>query len=136
MGRQVEYISTDVSDPNMAKANGVNYVPPLGRGAWRGPQVADRDGSRFFKGEQISVFPQPRCPLAWQCNTNYSPLWRIVMVNWLKADKVRELKSEEEIRCRGEGRTRRQGHQRRGQLPGDWGGGRHAPRRFSAMRSR
>ena len=97
-GRQVEYISTDVSDPNMAKANGVNYVPRLAEALGEGRKSLTERVYKFPKGEQISVFPSAPLPAGpGNANTSYSPLWRIVMVNWLKADKVRELKSEEEI---------------------------------------
>ena len=97
-GRQVEYISTDVSDPNMAKANGVNYVPRLAEALGEGRKSLTERVYKFPKGEQISVFPSAPLPAgAGNANTSYSPLWRIVMVTWLKADKVRELKSEEEI---------------------------------------
>ncbi|MEO3692199.1 DUF7482 domain-containing protein [Roseateles paludis] len=97
-GRQVEYISTDVSDPNMAKANGVNYVPRLADALGEGRKSITERVYKFPKGEQISVFPSAPLPAGpGNANTSYSPLWRVVMVSWLKPERVRELKSEEEI---------------------------------------
>lgn len=98
-GKQVDYVTTDISDPAMATANGVNYVPRLadtlpGEGR---KSVVERV-YKFPKGEQISVFQSGPTP-AGGANTDksYSPLWRLVMVTWLKPDKVRELKSEEDV---------------------------------------
>ncbi len=98
-GKQVEYVSTDVSDPGAAQQNGINYVPRLA-------DAIPADGRKslvervykFPKGEQISVFPSAPAP-AGGANTDatYSPLWRLVMVTWLKPEKTRELKSEEEL---------------------------------------
>jgi hypothetical protein len=98
-GKLVDYVSTDVSDAGAAMQNGVNHVPrladaiPLG-----GRKSLVERVYKFPKGEQISIFPSAPTPAGpSNTDTNYSPLWRLVMVSWLKPERVRELKSEEEL---------------------------------------
>ena len=96
-GRQVEYVTTDISDPAMAQAAGVNYAPRLRDAIGVRPSVLERV-YKFAQGEQISVFqsaPQPVGPDSR--DTSYSPLWRLTMVNWVERDRMRELRSEEEL---------------------------------------
>jgi hypothetical protein len=96
-GRQVEYITTDISDLAMAQAAGVNYAPRLRDAIGVRPSVLERV-YKFAQDEQISVFqsaPQPVGPDSK--DTSYSPLWRLTIVNWLKRDRMRELRSEEEL---------------------------------------
>lgn len=98
-GAQVEYVTTDISDATMAQAVGVNYVPRLANalpGANRGSLV--ERVYKFPKGEQISIFQSAPLPTGGaNQDASYSPLWRLVFVTWLQPDKVRELRSEEEL---------------------------------------
>jgi hypothetical protein len=97
--RKVEYVTTDISDPAMAQALGVNLVPRLAQAiaAPGRPSVVERV-YKFADDSQISVFqsaPAPTGPT--NADRSYSPLWRMVLVRWRTADAARELKSEEEI---------------------------------------
>jgi len=100
----VEYVTTDVSAAAMAHAMGANHVPrladalpaPAGRAA-PGTSLLERVYV-FPGGEQIGVFQSAPLP-AGAANTDrtYSPLWRVVMVHWLKPEARRELRSQEAI---------------------------------------
>lgn len=98
-GRKVEYVTTDISDPAMARALGVNLVPRLAQ-AIPGPgrvSVVERV-YKFVDDSQITVFqsaPSPTGPA--NADASYSPLWRMVLVRWNKGSHARELKSEEQI---------------------------------------
>ncbi|MEO5881668.1 MAG: hypothetical protein ABIQ06_04575 [Caldimonas sp.] len=102
-GREVHYVSTDVSDTAMAQSLGVNHVPRLADSL---PSAAGGQGGRslvervymFAHGEQINVFasaPRPTGPA--NADRAYSPLWRVVTVRWQPAGAQRELRSEEAI---------------------------------------
>ncbi|TAF83294.1 MAG: hypothetical protein EAZ54_04975 [Curvibacter sp.] len=96
-GRQVEYVTTDISDAAMAKAMGVNYVPRL-RQAIGAPQSVLERVYKFSADEQISIFQSaPRPVGALNTDSAYSPLWRLVMVTWRAPHAARVLKSEEEL---------------------------------------
>ena len=100
-GHIVEYITTDISDPAMAKALGVNSVPRLADAvaAPTGRSVLERV-YKFPNNEQISVFQSAPAPAGPENRDgNYSPLWRMVLVRWVRPEAVRELKSEEELRA-------------------------------------
>jgi hypothetical protein len=98
-GRKVEYVTTDISDPAMAQALGVNLVPRLAQ-ALPAPgraSVVERV-YKFTDDSQITVFqsaPSPTGPT--NADSSYSPLWRMVLVRWSKPALARELKSEEQI---------------------------------------
>lgn len=99
-GRKVEYITTDSSDAEVAKAQGINHAPRLADALGRQPgtkSILERVYA-FPGGEQITVFqsaPQPAGPTS--TDRDYSPLWRMVTVKWNPQAVVRELKSEEAI---------------------------------------
>jgi hypothetical protein len=98
-GRRVEYVTTDISDAGMAQMMGANHVPRLADAvaAPGRPSLLERV-YKFEKGEQISIFQSGPSPTGGSnADKAYSPLWRVVMVRWLKADKVRELRSEEQL---------------------------------------
>jgi hypothetical protein len=96
-GRQVEYITTDISDAAMAQAAGVNYVPRL-RNALKAPQSVLERVYKFRAGEQISIFQSAPQPVgALNTDAAYSPLWRLVWVTWHSPHPMRVLKSEEEL---------------------------------------
>jgi hypothetical protein len=98
-GRTVEYVTTDISEFNMAQMMGANYVPRL-KGALSGQpgsSLVERV-YKFVNGEQISIFqsaPSPTGPD--NKDRTYSPLWRVAEVKWLVAAESRILRSEEEL---------------------------------------
>jgi hypothetical protein len=98
-GRKVAYVTTDVSDAAMARMSGANFVPRLADAIPKAGQTSVLERVyKFPRGEQISIFqsaPTPAGPA--NADRNYSPLWRIVLVQWRNPDRVRELKSEEEL---------------------------------------
>ena len=98
-GRKVEYVTTDISDPTMAQALGVNLVPRLARAIPQDgrPSLVERV-YKFADDSQITVFqsaPSPTGPS--NADTAYSPLWRMVLVRWRRPSGARELTSEEQI---------------------------------------
>lgn len=96
-GRQVEYITTDISDGAMAEAAGVNHVPRLRDAIAARPSVLERV-YKFSQGEQISIFQSaPRPVGAANTDRSYSPLWRLVLVTRTTHDPGPELTSEEEL---------------------------------------
>lgn len=98
-GRQVDYVTTDISDATMARMEGVNHVPRLAQalGGPGRPAVTERV-YKFVNGEQITVFQSaPRPAGGANADPNYSPLWRMVLVRWLRPAALRELRSEEEV---------------------------------------
>ena len=98
-GRQVEYVTTDISDGAMALQEGVNHVPRLAL-ALGGPgrPAATERVYKFVNGEQITVFQSAPLPTGGaNADANYSPLWRMVLVRWLRPQAVRELRSEEQV---------------------------------------
>ena len=96
-------MTTDVSDADMAREMGVNHVPQLAAAA---PPAGSPPGTRtavdlvyvFPRGEQRSVFPSAPIPTG-PGNTNkaYSPLWQLVIVQWVDGRTRRELTSEEAV---------------------------------------
>jgi hypothetical protein len=98
-GRQVQYVSTDASDAGMAAMMGINHVPRLAdaiTGPGR-PSILERV-YKFERDAQISVFQSAPSPAGAQNRDRaYSPLWRVVMVRWLRPAAARELRSEEEV---------------------------------------
>lgn len=98
-GHRVEYVTTDISDPVMAKALGVNYAPRLANAlAVHGQHSVLERVYKFAHDEQISVFQSAPAPTGPNNkDSHYSPLWRMVMVYWKRPERRQELKSEEEI---------------------------------------
>jgi hypothetical protein len=98
-GRKVEYVTTDISDLVMARALGVNYVPRLTDAiAAPGRRSVVERVYKFSGGEQISIFQSAPSPTgAGNADRSYSPLWRLVLVRWLRPAAVRELASEEQL---------------------------------------
>lgn len=96
-GRQVEYVTTDISDPAMARAAGVNLAPRLRDAIGVRPSVLERV-YKFPHGEQISIFQSAPSPVGGDStDPAYSPLWRLTMVEWLQRGRQRELRSEEDL---------------------------------------
>lgn len=98
-GREVRYVTTDVSDRQVAAEQGANHVPSLAAAA--GPGAPRGLLSRVYKvmeTDQRPVFqsiPSPVGPGSQA--TSYSPLWRLVKVTWRAGAPRRELRSEEAI---------------------------------------
>lgn len=98
-GRQVQYVTTDISDAAMARMAGANHVPRLAD-ALRAPPGASllERVYKFKNNEQVSIFQSAPDPVgADNRDKSYSPLWRVVMVQWSSPKYVRQLKSESEL---------------------------------------
>jgi hypothetical protein len=102
-GRKVRYVTTDVSEPDVARAKGANFVPrlrdllvPATAGAGRAVPV---EGVYAIEGlAQPTVFPSVPEPVgAGSTHRAYSPLWRMVKVVWQAGRTPRELSSEEAV---------------------------------------
>lgn len=102
-GRKVRYVTTDVSDADVALAKGANFVPRLrdlivaapGR-PLRGVPVERVYSIDGFV--QPTVFPSVPNPVgAGSTSRAYSPLWRMVKVVWQPGRTLRELRSEEAV---------------------------------------
>ena len=98
-GYVVEYVTTDISDLSMAQMMGANYVPRLADTLRSGPGVSVLERVyKFPSNEQISIFQSGPVPVgAGNKDRSYSPLWRVVMVQWRDPARTRELKSEEAL---------------------------------------
>ncbi|MFZ6649568.1 DUF7482 domain-containing protein [Undibacterium sp. TJN25] len=100
-GNLVHYISTDMSDRDMAQQTATNYVPRL-KHALRAPvpgqpSAVDRV-YKFPNFNQGSVFPSAPQPAGYaSTSAEYTPLWVVYMVSWLPGTKPRVLRSEEEV---------------------------------------
>ena len=95
----VEYITTDISDANMARMMGANYVPRLRDALGSQPRgsLVERV-YKFANNEQISIFQSAPLPTgANNKDKSYSPLWRVAEVRWIAGSNSRILKSEEEL---------------------------------------
>lgn len=106
-GQEVLYVTTDVSDAEVARAKHANYAPllalaladaaPATPGSTRRPGATDRVYGTT-NHPQASVFasaPQPVGPA--NTFTAYSPLWQLVQVTWVHPAQARTLRSEEEV---------------------------------------
>jgi hypothetical protein len=98
--RVVRYITTDVSDAAVAQAKGANFVPRLKDLL---PESGGTGSSlervyAFADGTQPTVFPSVPLPVGGGSKSlGYTPLWRMVQVQWKKGLARRELRSEEAI---------------------------------------
>lgn len=98
-GKIVEYITTDISDINMARMMGANYAPRLrdALGTQSRGSLVERV-YKFVNNEQISIFQSVPLPAGPENQDKaYSPLWRVAEVKWLTVPGSRILKSEEEL---------------------------------------
>jgi hypothetical protein len=102
-GRVVQYITTDVSDKEMAKKKGVNFVPRLADAIPAQPHTPGQRSAveriysftNFKQGGVLPSIPEPTG--ADSTNKNYSPLWQMYTVTWLPGHEPRVLRSEEEV---------------------------------------
>lgn len=102
--RDVYYITTDVSDSEMARMMGANYAPRLVQAVPNYPKPPGQSTIlervyAFPGGEQASnVFASIPEPLgASSQDTSYSPIWLMYMVSWVDPAFKRELRSENAI---------------------------------------
>lgn len=95
-GQIVHYVSTDISDPGIAKKQGINYVPALADTLKPGMPV--EKAYKFPGDEQATVLPSiPRPVGGANADPTYSPLWVLVMVRWKPGVAPHTLKSEEAV---------------------------------------
>lgn len=99
----VFYVTTDVSDAQVAKDKQANFAPRLADALPRGPQRPGQASSvdkvyAVTNFKQASIFasaPQPMGHL--NRDPAYSPLWRMVTVTWEAGRAPRVLTSEEQV---------------------------------------
>lgn len=95
-GDLVHYVSTDISDPGIARKQGINYVPALAETLKPGMPV--EKAYKFPNDEQATVLPSiPRPVGGANADASYSPLWVLVMVRWKPGVTPHTLKSEEAV---------------------------------------
>lgn len=95
-GQIVHYVSTDISDPGIAKKQGINYVPALADTLK--PGIPVERAYKFPNDEQASVLPSvPRPVGGANADASYSPLWVLVMVRWKPGATPHTLTSEEAV---------------------------------------
>jgi hypothetical protein len=102
-GKRIYYITTEVSDPQMAVSAGATYAPRLWDALPPTPRppdwatVLDRV-YKFAANDQDAVFASAPRPLGpGSTDTKYSPLWIAYMVSWNAVDHRRPLLSEATI---------------------------------------
>jgi len=100
----VLYVTTDVSDAQVAQAKGANFAPLLAQTLSDGAgRVAGRAGATarvygFVNFSQASVFASAPEPVgAGNRSPSYTPLWQLAEVRWLHPEQARELRSEEAV---------------------------------------
>ena len=103
-GTAVYYVTTDVSDKKVASLMHANYAPRLKDAIPRYPKsptdktVLERVYAFPGGEQQKNVFASAPKPVgSGSGDPNYSPLWLMFEVKWLKEDKVSELTSEGDI---------------------------------------
>jgi hypothetical protein len=102
-GKRVYYITTEISDPQMAVNAGATYaprlkdaLPPMPR-APEWATVLDRV-YKFAANDQDAVFAaEPRPVGPGSTDVTYSPLWIAYMVTWNVGGRRRPLLSEASI---------------------------------------
>ncbi len=103
-GRSVDYVTTDVSDAEVARAKGANFAPLL---AHTVPTAASRTAgvrgatARVYaivdavQGPVFATAPQPIGPA--NAGIGYTPLWQMVKVRWADKAAAVVLRSEEAV---------------------------------------
>jgi hypothetical protein len=103
-GGVVRYITTESSDPVVARAQGVTWAPRLAHSLLSG--AARETGQRsaldkvyaITNAVQPSVFASAPSPVGpTSTDTSYTPLWQMVTVQWRPGHRPRELQSEEQV---------------------------------------
>ncbi|MCP5207222.1 MAG: hypothetical protein H7A01_08490 [Hahellaceae bacterium] len=102
-GTKVYYLTTDISDKELAAAMGANYVPRLEDAIPNYPKppavktVLER--VYVFPGkEQPSILASAPQPIGPNSHDNqYSPLWLVYEVSWNQGADKKEITSEEPL---------------------------------------
>ncbi len=99
-GKRIYYVTTEISDPEMAVAAGATYAPRLWDALPPNPRppdwatVLDRV-YKFPANDQDAVFASAPGPLGpGSTDVKYSPLWIAYMVTWNAVGHHRPLLSE------------------------------------------
>jgi hypothetical protein len=102
-GEAVFYVTTDVSDAQIARDKQANFAPRLADALPRGPQRRGQPSSvdkvyAVTNFKQASVFASAPQPMGYlNRDKAYSPLWRMVTVTWIADRAPRLLTSEEQV---------------------------------------
>lgn len=102
-GEAVFYVTTDVSDAQVAAKHRANFAPRLADALPRGPGLPGQPSSvdkvyAVTNFEQASVFASAPLPMGPSSRDRaYSPLWRMVTVTWAAGHPPRRLTSEEQV---------------------------------------
>lgn len=104
-GASVFYLTTDVSDAQVAQSKGANFAPRLKHalptstaGAQAGPRSALDKVYAITNFSQGSVFASAPDPMGHlNRESAYSPLWLMVKVTWHAGQSAYLLKSEEAV---------------------------------------
>ncbi len=100
-GKKNIYIQTEASDPAIAAAQGVNYVPQLAN-AIDAPNGAVDDIYVFTNStqkDQYNILPSEPKPVGPNNrDTSYTPLWQVSQVTWKDGVRQTTLKSENEVK--------------------------------------
>lgn len=102
-GKRVYYITTDVSDRDVAQRMGANLAPRLTDGVPETPKPPELKTvlERVYATDdpnQAKIFasiPQPVGPAS--ANRAYSPLWRLVTFDWVQPEHRTPLRSEGDV---------------------------------------
>ena len=102
-GQPVHYVTTDVSDAELARKMGVNFVPRLADALPPAPALPGKAGvveriyafTNFDQGNVLPSAPVPTGPA--NADRAYSPLWVLVEVSWLPGTTAQTLRSEEAV---------------------------------------
>jgi hypothetical protein len=104
-GMRVYYVTTEITDPTMARNAGVTYAPRLEDAVPEYPKPPELRTvlERVYKfpgNEQDAVFASaPTPPGPESSDKAYSPLWLAYMVRWNDRSHARVLTSEEAIQA-------------------------------------
>ena len=102
-GDAVFYVTTDVSDAEVAKAKNANFAPRLADALTDGATPPQRRSAvdkvyAVTNFVQPSVFASAPLPMGHlNRDPAYSPLWRMVTVTWKAGHEPRALTSEEAV---------------------------------------
>lgn len=102
-GEEVFYVTTDVSDAEVAAGKRANFVPRLSNALSAEPRLPAQRSAvdkvyAVTNFDQGSVFASAPGPVgALNRDTGYSPLWQMVTVTWAAGRTPRPLKSQEQV---------------------------------------
>jgi hypothetical protein len=102
-GEVVFYVTTDVSDAEVAAKHRANFAPRLADALPRDPVTPGQPSSvdkvyAVTNFEQGSVFASAPLPMGPSNRDRaYSPLWRMITVTWAAGQTPRQLASEEQV---------------------------------------